>query len=679
MANDDFGGQLGGPTAGLESLTHASFYRDPRVYDPARSIYDSRSALERASFEQSEAGKFLADKLFFDNKPDRQVERQVERHLSERCIERTTNDRHMADRPYPERPYFDRMFLERLGLDRQTTDRGAGGVDRMSTERPLGGRMQDGREGSSTLDRSVLLEESLKERTALERHVQERAQVARALFDRHVQQQQQQHQKLHPSPFSPFLTITPRGPPSPIPDASETSPYEDPSIRISENADSLSRDQDMIVDDEQDRELDGEHHDQSDHIRSEGLDPGMGLESSLDEKDLHLTSSDDISHMPESSSTPPPPSSPLGESKNLEGGDDKGDKQGGLVKPPYSYIALITMAILQAPKKRVTLSEICEFIIGRFPYYKAKFPAWQNSIRHNLSLNDCFVKVPREPGNPGKGNYWTLDPGAIDMFDNGSFLRRRKRYKRQPAPDFFNDPHVFSLFTSGMLDPFQQQQLQQAAALLGAPHPHLLHRPPLPHTLLPPPSYLPQLGGLPLGFPQLELPRQVRPLLPLQASQAPLLHPTPVKPLPLPAGLAPPSVQGALKTSCMGPSPQPPPSPPSPPPSMTQGVTPRTHKPFSIDALIGTHDASGGGGGGGEGRDSPRSVSPPAVSPQGITTLPSSPLHPFPRGLPSPCHVPVGLQSSAAPPSPVPAYTTVMAGTDHRPFLHAALLHSMAQ
>ncbi|XP_006629841.2 forkhead box protein E1 isoform X1 [Lepisosteus oculatus] len=115
-------------------------------------------------------------------------------------------------------------------------------------------------------------------------------------------------------------------------------------------------------------------------------------------------------------------------------------------KPPYSYIALISMAIANSPDRKLTLGGIYKFIMERFPFYRDNSKKWQNSIRHNLTLNDCFIKIPREPGRPGKGNYWALDPNAEDMFESGSFLRRRKRFKRCDLTTYPTYVHESSVF-----------------------------------------------------------------------------------------------------------------------------------------------------------------------------------------------------------------------------------------
>ncbi|XP_072289355.1 forkhead box protein B2 [Eucyclogobius newberryi] len=98
-------------------------------------------------------------------------------------------------------------------------------------------------------------------------------------------------------------------------------------------------------------------------------------------------------------------------------------------KPPYSYISLTAMAIQNSTEKMLPLSDIYKFIMERFPYYRENTQRWQNSLRHNLSFNDCFIKIPRRPDQPGKGSFWALHPDCGDMFENGSFLRRRKRFK----------------------------------------------------------------------------------------------------------------------------------------------------------------------------------------------------------------------------------------------------------
>ncbi|KAJ2597147.1 hypothetical protein EV177_007790 [Coemansia sp. RSA 1804] len=87
-------------------------------------------------------------------------------------------------------------------------------------------------------------------------------------------------------------------------------------------------------------------------------------------------------------------------------------------KPPYSYATLITYAIMNHPRKQMTLNEIYSWVMEHYPYFKTAGSGWKNSIRHNLSLSKTFVRIPRPINEPGKGAYWTVDLAALEATMN---------------------------------------------------------------------------------------------------------------------------------------------------------------------------------------------------------------------------------------------------------------------
>ena len=80
-------------------------------------------------------------------------------------------------------------------------------------------------------------------------------------------------------------------------------------------------------------------------------------------------------------------------------------------KPSMSYANLIAEAIIQSPEKALVLSDIYEAINAKYPYYDLESQGWQNSIRHNLSLNKNFTKEKKDKTGLKRGWYWKLSEG----------------------------------------------------------------------------------------------------------------------------------------------------------------------------------------------------------------------------------------------------------------------------
>ncbi|KAK9455170.1 fork head domain-containing protein, partial [Dipodascopsis uninucleata] len=100
-------------------------------------------------------------------------------------------------------------------------------------------------------------------------------------------------------------------------------------------------------------------------------------------------------------------------------------------KPPNSYSNLIEVSLKTfATERGMSLSDIYQAIQELFPYYRFAPYGWQNSVRHNLSLNKLFVKIKKE----GKGWLWGLDEVLYNEKEakkNRPLSRERKEQERR--------------------------------------------------------------------------------------------------------------------------------------------------------------------------------------------------------------------------------------------------------
>jgi hypothetical protein len=149
-------------------------------------------------------------------------------------------------------------------------------------------------------------------------------------------------------------------------------------------------------------------------------------------------------------------------------------------KPFISYACLIAEAINSSPQERLTLADIYKYLMEKYPYFRHTKNGWQNSIRHNLSLNRAFQKVPRSPGEPGKGMFWVIDREHRHLVEGKPYQRKQSAsagasggLARGRQPSYQQLPNMQPPFSANPRGLGAQAQRPRMGSMPPYAHPHL--------------------------------------------------------------------------------------------------------------------------------------------------------------------------------------------------------------
>ena len=83
-------------------------------------------------------------------------------------------------------------------------------------------------------------------------------------------------------------------------------------------------------------------------------------------------------------------------------------------KPLFTFTELLLMAIEASPMNHCTYDDVYQFLQQEYPYFCQLLDTdWKSDVRHTLSQNKCFIKLPNYCESPNNvQHYWTINKSS---------------------------------------------------------------------------------------------------------------------------------------------------------------------------------------------------------------------------------------------------------------------------